>query len=28
VHSRMDDFQPKMQALQELYLKAMAPVGH
>ncbi len=27
VHSRMDDFQPKMQALQALYLKAMAPAG-
>ncbi len=25
VHSRMDDFEPKMQALQELYVKAMAP---
>ena len=25
VHSRMGDFQPKMQALQELYVKAMAP---
>ena len=27
VHSRMDDFQPKMQALQELYVKSMAPAG-
>jgi hypothetical protein len=27
VHSRMGDFQPKMQALQELYVKAMAPAG-
>ncbi len=25
VHSHMGDFQPKMQSLQELYLKAMAP---
>ena len=25
VHGRMGDFQPKMQALQELYLKAMVP---
>ena len=25
VHSRMGDFQPKMQALEELYVKAMAP---
>jgi hypothetical protein len=25
VHGRMGDFQPKMQALQELYVKAMAP---
>jgi hypothetical protein len=25
VHSRMGDFQPKMQALQELYVKAIAP---
>jgi uncharacterized protein len=25
VHSRMGDFQPRMQALQELYVKAMAP---
>jgi hypothetical protein len=25
VHGHMGDFQPKMQALQELYLKAMAP---
>lgn len=27
VHSRMGDFQPKMEALQELYVKAMAPAG-
>ncbi len=27
VHSRMGDFQPKMQSLQELYLKAMAPAA-
>jgi hypothetical protein len=26
VHSRMSDFQPKMQALQQLYVKAIAPV--
>ncbi len=26
VHSRMDGFEPKMRALQELYVKAMAPV--
>jgi hypothetical protein len=25
VHSRMGDFQPKMQALQELYVKAITP---
>jgi hypothetical protein len=25
VHGRMGDFQPKMQALQELYVRAMAP---
>ena len=25
VHSHMGDFQPKMQSLQELYVKAMAP---
>jgi len=25
VHGRMGDFQPKMQSLQELYVKAMAP---
>jgi hypothetical protein len=25
VHGHMNDFQPKMQALQELYIKAMAP---
>jgi hypothetical protein len=28
VHSRMNDFQPKMQALQDLYVKAVAPAGH
>jgi hypothetical protein len=27
VHGRMDDFQPKMQALQAQYVKAMAPAG-
>lgn len=27
VHGRMDGFQPKMQGLQELYLKAMAPAA-
>ena len=27
VHSHMGDFQPKMQSLQELYLKAMAPAA-
>ncbi len=27
VHGRMEGFQPKMQALQELYLKSMAPAG-
>jgi hypothetical protein len=28
VHSHMGDFQPKMQSLQELYLKAMTPAAH
>jgi hypothetical protein len=28
VHSHMGDFQPKMQSLQELYLKVMAPSAH
>jgi uncharacterized protein len=28
VHGHMGDFQPKMQSLQELYLKAMAPAAH
>jgi hypothetical protein len=27
VHGRMNDFQPKMQGLQELYLKSMAPAA-